>query len=193
MTIVEQLQEYKPFDEQERIDKEVILHFLYTNENAFLRSNTLAHMSASAFVVNSSLDKVLFAYHKIYHSWAWLGGHADGEENLSLVAMKEAREESGVENIHLLDEAPFSIEVLPVSGHIKREQYVNSHLHMNVTYLLLANEEDVLFVNEEENTGVKWIPLYELENYVSEKWMMERVYSKLIKKIEEVKKRIWKA
>jgi 8-oxo-dGTP pyrophosphatase MutT (NUDIX family) len=126
MTIVEQLQEYKPFDEQERIDKEVILHFLYTNENAFLRSNTLAHMSASAFVVNSSLDKVLFAYHKIYNSWAWLGGHADGEENLSLVAMKEAREESGVGNIHLLDEAPFSIEVLPVSGHIKREQYVNT-------------------------------------------------------------------
>lgn len=187
MQILQDLEEYIPFNEQEQLDKETMLYFLYTNPDAFDRENTIAHMSASAFIVNSSFDKVLFAYHNIYHSWAWLGGHADGDRDLLHVALKEVNEESGIFHVKPLLEKPFSIEILTVAGYEKNHKYVNSHLHMNVTYLLIAEESDVLTINERENKGIMWIPISQLEEYVSEKWMYERVYSKLIKKIESLK------
>lgn len=46
--------------------------------------------------------------------------------------------------MYALSERPFSVEVLPVDGHEKRGRYVSSHLHLNVTYLLQAEESDKL-------------------------------------------------
>ena len=99
----------------------------------FVRENKFMHMSASSWIVNKTHDKVLMIYHKIYDSWSWLGGHADGNMNLLEVACKELEEESGVKNYSLVSEIPFSLEVLTVDGHIKKNQYVNSHLHLNIT------------------------------------------------------------
>ena len=87
---------YSPFNEQEAADKELILDFLQKNPDAFYRTNRIAHMTASAWVVNPARDRVLMVYHNIYDSWSWTGGHADGEENLAAVALREVREETGV-------------------------------------------------------------------------------------------------
>ena len=59
-------------------------------------------------------------YHNIYRSWAWTGGHADGERDLLAVALREAREESGLETLRVLKDGIFSLETLTVDGHIKR-------------------------------------------------------------------------
>ena len=72
-TIAEDILNYKPFNEEEDHDKLVILDFISKNENAFYRENPLAHMTASAWIVNYERTKVLMAYHNIYHSWSWLG------------------------------------------------------------------------------------------------------------------------
>ena len=79
MDIREAIQSYIPFNEQEEADKALILDFLSKNDDAFYRSNLAAHMTASAWVVNPARDKVLMVYHKLYDSWSWTGGHADGE------------------------------------------------------------------------------------------------------------------
>ena len=89
MELIKQLQAFRPFNEQEAKDKEVLLGLLMTQPDIFLRSNQAMHMSASAWVVNPERTKVLMAYHNIYHSWSWLGGHADGQEDLLSVALKE--------------------------------------------------------------------------------------------------------
>ena len=94
-TLTEQIRSYQPMNEQEERDKELILHCLDTEKDIFTRANRLAHMTASAWIVNPERTKVLMAYHNIYHSWSWLGGHADGETDLLKVALKEAKEESG--------------------------------------------------------------------------------------------------
>lgn len=96
MDILTQIENYRPYNEQEERDKGLILDCLRAFEDVFTRENTLAHMTASAWVVNERFDRVLMAYHNIYDSWSWLGGHADGEEDLLAVALKEVREESGV-------------------------------------------------------------------------------------------------
>ena len=184
--LIEDIKKFKPFNEQESIDKEVILHALNI-DNIFLRDNLLMHMSSSCWIVNKTYDKVLMIYHKIYDSWSWLGGHADGNMNLVEVACKELEEESGLKNYKLVSEIPFSIEVLTVDGHIKKNKYVNSHLHLNVTYLFEVDEDELLVTNEVETNGVKWIPIENIENEVSEVWFMENIYKKLLLKMEAYK------
>ena len=128
-----QIENYQPYNEQEERDRGLILDCLRAFKDVFTRENALCHMTVSTWVVNEHFDRVLMAYHNIYDSWSWLGGHADGEENLLAVALKEVREESGVKNVRPAREDIFSLEVLTVDGHMKRGKYVSSHLHLNVT------------------------------------------------------------
>ena len=87
-TLIQQLERYKPWNEQEERDRLLILQCLREQKDIFTRSNRLAHMTASAWVVNPDRSRVLMAYHNIYHSWSWLGGHADGETDLLSVAIR---------------------------------------------------------------------------------------------------------
>ena len=182
--LIKQIENYKPYNEQEIKDKETLLLALQTQKNLLTRENPFMHMSCSCWVVNPNRDKVLMIYHKIYDSWSWLGGHADGESNLLSVACKELTEESGVSNYRIVDENPFSIEILTVDGHIKKQNYVSSHLHLNVTYLFEVDESEILIQNDRETNGVKWIPINKIKDEVSEVWFMENIYTKLINKLK---------
>lgn len=181
---IRQLTDYLPFNEQEAQDKRLILDALSQyGERLYLRENLIAHLSASAWIVNPARDKVLLAWHNLFRAWSWLGGHADGEADLLQVALREAREESGIEHVRAVSDAIFSIEVLTVDGHEKRGVYVPSHLHLNVTYLLEADEHDALHIKPDENSGVAWFPLEESAQASSEEWMRTRIYEKLNKKL----------
>lgn len=183
MNLQEQIKAYQPFNEQEAADKELILECLKREPDIYTRENTLAHMTASAWVVNKERTKVLMAYHNIYNSWSWLGGHADGETDLLQVALKEVREESGIKNVHPVSEKIYSLESLTVDGHVKRGQYVSSHIHLNVTYLLEADEQDMLTIKEDENSGVAWFSLKDAVEASTEPWFREHIYSKLNAKL----------
>ena len=89
MNIIQEIENYVPFNKQEEADKKTILDFLNKYDDAFYRENELAHMTASAWVVNNNKDKILMAYHNIYDSWSWLGGHCDGNQNCLEVAIEE--------------------------------------------------------------------------------------------------------
>ncbi|MBP3210081.1 MAG: NUDIX hydrolase [Oscillospiraceae bacterium] len=182
----EAIRAFRPENEQEEADKKGILAFLAANENAFKRDNTIAHMTASAWVVNHDRTKVLMVYHKIYDSWSWTGGHADGEENLLAVALREVTEETGVSSVTPVSKDIFSLEILTVDGHEKHGSYVPSHLHMNVTYLLEADEEEPLTVCEDENKGVAWFGLDEALSASSEPWFVQRIYRKLNEKLRKL-------
>ncbi len=185
MSIYDEIARYEPFNEQEARDKAVILRFLEQNEDAFLRENRIAHMTASAWVVNPARDKVLMVYHKIYDSWSWTGGHADGETDLLAVALREVTEETGVTHVRPVSEELFSLETLTVDGHEKKGQYVPSHLHLNVTYLLEADDTEALRVCEDENKGVAWFSLDEALRASTEPWFVERIYKKLNDKLQK--------
>ena len=186
MKIVEEIKKYRPCNAQEQRDQALILDFLEKNGDAFLRSNLLAHMTASSWIVNPERTKTLMVYHNLYDSWSWTGGHADGETDLLSVALREAREETGIAHVRPLSPEIFSLEVLTVDGHEKRGEYVPSHLHMNVTYLLEAEESDTLHVCREENSGVAWFTLEEALKASSEPWFVERIYKKLNGKLAEL-------
>lgn len=183
MKLVEQIKNYQPCNDQEKADKTMILDCLEKGSIIFYRSHKIDHMTASAWVVNPQRTKVLMVYHNIYDSWSWMGGHADGEQDLLQVAVREVQEESGLENIRCLTDDIFSLEVLTADGHIKHGEYVSSHLHLNLTYLLEADEDEELFVKEDENSGVAWFSLEEAVKASTEPWFRENVYSKLNEKL----------
>lgn len=185
MDIRSEIAAYQPYNEQERADQPLLLHLLDTQQDLFCRTNQAAHMTASAWVVNADRTRVLMAYHNIYRSWSWMGGHADGERDLFSVALREVREESGVTHVRPVSPKIFSLEILTVDGHEKRGRYVPSHLHLNVTYLLEADETDPLTVCREENSGVAWFGLDEAVAASTEPWFQQRIYRKLNEKLAE--------
>ncbi|MDO4478395.1 MAG: NUDIX hydrolase [Lachnospiraceae bacterium] len=181
--LIEKVVAFVPYNEQEAADRQEMIHFLLNEPTSFSRDNTRAHMTVSAWVVNRDRSRVLMAYHKIYDSWAWLGGHADGCEDLPRVAIKEAMEESGLTEVSLVSEDILSLEILPVAGHVKKGAYVSSHLHMNVTFLLEADDEAPLRVCEDENEAVDWIPNELIPEKSTEAWVTERIYRKLMARV----------
>ena len=185
MSIYDDIQRFEPFNEQEERDKDVILRFLEQHEDAFLRENLIAHMTASAWVVNERRDRVLMVYHRIYDSWSWTGGHADGERDLLSVALREVTEETGVTRVRPVSGEIFSLETVTVDGHEKRGAYVPSHLHLNVTYLLEADDSEPLRICEDENKGVAWFGLDEALAASTEPWFVKRIYTKLNEKLKK--------
>lgn len=186
--LMDQIENYNPYNEQEEKDKALISDWIRQNADAFSRENKVAHVTASAWVVNPKRDKVLMVYHNIYDSWSWLGGHADGETDLLAVALREVKEEAGISKVRPVSEKIFSLESLTVDGHVKKGTYVSSHLHLNVTYLLEADPEEAVSIKTDENSGVAWFSPEEALERSTEPWFVERVYTKLIEKTERVAK-----
>lgn len=178
-----QLDSYKPYNDQETHIKKVMMDFIARNEDAFCRENQIAHMTTSAWIVNKDRTKVLMAYHNIYKSWGWLGGHADGDRDLLRVIKKEVAEESGLTNISPLHDGIYGINILTVEAHEKRGKYVNAHLHLDVEFLFEADEADAVRMKPDENSGVAWIAIEKINQYVTEEHM-KPVYAVLNEKLK---------
>ena len=233
MKLRDQLIVYRPFNEQEEKDKQVFLTALERDANCFRRS-AQAHFTCSAWVVDEARTSTVMVFHNIYNSWSWIGGHADGCQDLQAVALRELAEETGIAHACIIpwnngtnaessslraneatsinnvmasnsEEAMssnkstrnngvtnnngstspiFSIELLTVDGHEKRGEYVSSHLHLNVTYLVEASMAEPLRVKPDENSGVKWVPLNEVLANSNEPWIRDRIYAKLLAKLQ---------
>lgn len=185
LELISRIKKYEPFNEQEEMDRSLLLEWIMDHEDAFSRENKVAHITASAWVVNKDRSKVLMVYHNIYNSWSWLGGHADGETDLLAVAIREVKEEAGITDVHPVSEEIFSLESLTVDGHVKKGQYVSSHLHLNVTYLLEADSEERVSIKADENSGVAWFTPQEALLKSTEPWFVEHVYTKLVEKMRQ--------
>lgn len=177
------IEAYRPINAQEARDRELMLRAIDTLQTPLTRENPFAHFTASAWIVNPKRDRVLMAWHNIYKTWAWTGGHADGESDLLAVALREAREETGVEAIRPVTPDIYSLEILTVNSHVKRGQFVASHLHLNLTYLLEADDAQPIRPKPDENSAVAWLPLEEAAENREEPFMAV-IYRKLNSKLD---------
>ena len=156
MSLLQEIEQYIPGNQQEEQDQKQMVWFIKNHSDHLDRTNQLAHFSASVWTVNKERTKTLMVYHNIYDSWSWMGGHADGEEDLCAVALRELQEETGVRNAVLVSREIFSIESLTV------------------------NEKEALAVQERENSAVQWWSFEDALKVPSEPWMIEHIYKKLV-------------
>ena len=177
------IETYQPWNEAEARDKALMLYALDHFPDLLSRSNPVCHFTASNWITNPGRDRILLVHHDIYRHWAWTGGHADGDPALRAVALREAKEETGLTELRPLYDGIFSIQVLDVDHHIKRGQYVASHLHLDCCFLWEADETAPLRARDGENTGVRWVPIDEVLAVCSEA-VMDIVYSKLNEKLK---------
>lgn len=180
---IDLIKNYTSNIEQEMFDKKRILDaYDKYGKELFYRENEMMHFTSSSMIINKNKDKVLMVYHNIYDSYSWTGGHNDGDMNFLNVALKEAKEETSLSELKVLSDCPCSIEVLPVKAHVKRGKYVGAHLHLNVSFLFEADENAYVHIKEDENSRIKWIPIRDLDKYISISDIeMLNVYRKILR------------
>jgi 8-oxo-dGTP pyrophosphatase MutT (NUDIX family) len=179
MKLKKDLQYYQVKNKQEKTDKQAMLTFIERNEDCLLRDNLVGHFTSSAIIVNSDSTKVLFIHHNIYNSWAWVGGHNDGDDDSLHVALKEAKEETGLSTLDIVSKDIAGIDTIYVMSHIKNGVFVSDHLHFNITYIFKADETASVSIKPDENSGVRWFDIHELDHVVDES-RMKPIYKKLL-------------
>lgn len=181
MNIRKQIENFVPFNDQERNDKEYFLKFIDTFEDVLTRENEFGHFTSSAFIVNETRDKMVVVYHNILKGWIYPGGHVDGESDFLNVALREVKEETDL-NIKILNPNIYAIQANATNYHLRKGKSVSSHIHYDVIYLFEAKESDSLKYREEESSGVKWLPFEESSNQDIVDFARP-VHQKLIKKL----------
>jgi len=179
------IREYKPYNKQEARDQEFMLWYLKQfGEKALYRECLSGHFTTSVFLFNKDHTRVLMCYHLIDKSWAWLGGHADGIADVRQVALREVMEESSL-NCQLINDGKVAaITCIPIGGYVKRGEYVSSHIHLDVAFVGEASETETLKIKPDENSGLKWMKIEDLEAQVEDKWKMEKTYRKVIEQFK---------
>jgi 8-oxo-dGTP pyrophosphatase MutT (NUDIX family) len=137
-----------------------VSNFLYLlqSDKAFERTHLPGHITGSVWVVDEAKEYVLLTHHAKLNRWLQLGGHADGDENVLRVALREAEEETGLKNFRLLSNTIFDIDIHPIP---ERKDFP-AHDHYDIRFLLQADRREKIIISEESH-DVAWIPLAQLD------------------------------
>lgn len=164
----------QPYDEYEAQYKRQFLHFLETGTNCFDRSNLVAHFVADAWILNHDLTKVVLIEHLVDKNWKAPGGHCDGETDSYNVALREAFEEAGLDNLTPLYNGLFDISGGCVRFAVKKHGPEPEHLHFDLCYAFVADENAPLKISD-ESTGLAWVNVADIPQLNYEPVHMRRV------------------
>lgn len=146
------LQSYNPKDPSELEFKRRMIDFVENYPNCFERSLEIGHITASLWLLNKDGSKALLMHHTKLDRWFQLGGHCDGDSDVLNVALKEAREESGIQNIVAVSPEIFDIDIHLIPANSKEK----AHDHYDVRFLLQAMSDEEVVQNR-ESKSLRWI------------------------------------
>ena len=135
---------------------------LLTHDRAFHRDHLPGHITGSAFITDTSRSSILLTHHAKLDKWLQPGGHADGDEDILGVALREAEEETGLKKFKLLDKYIFDLDIHTIPA---RKDFPE-HLHYDVRFLFEADQQEKLLITE-ESIDLKWFPIQEVSAYTS--------------------------
>jgi len=132
------------------------IHFFESEPDAFERHRLAGHFTGSAWVVSADGERVLLMHHRKLGRWLQLGGHADGDTDLSRVALREAQEESGLDDL-VVESGVFDLD----RHRIPERGSEPEHWHYDVRYVVRATGSEAFVLNE-ESLALAWQPIREL-------------------------------
>lgn len=153
--LLAELAAVEPYDGKERLDIAATMAFLRVGINVFDRKNFAGHLTSSGFLLSPDLQSVLLTHHAVLGMWMQFGGHADGDLGMRKAAMRETREESGIEDIELLSAAIFDVDVHEIPENPCKGE--PRHRHYDIRYLIRAGHLE--FVVSHESKALEWVPL----------------------------------
>ena len=165
--LLDLLKRYHPWDGADAAQARRLREFVEANENCFDRSNLTGHVTGSTWLVDASGKRVLLTHHKKLGKWLQLGGHADGNPDVLAVAMKEAREESGIEKIAPVSQQIFDLDIHPIPAHGTEP----AHFHYDIRFALQAAGAGDFIVSE-ESRSLAWIEIEKIETLTEEESLL---------------------
>ena len=146
---------------------------LLKHEDCFQRTHLPGHITGSAWIVNRERSRTVLVHHAKLNKWVQPGGHADGDEDILRVALREAEEETGLKDLSS-NENIFDVDIHLIPA---RKDFPE-HFHYDIRFLITGDENEKIAVSEESH-DVKWISLSELEKFTNERAVL-RMKDKLL-------------
>ncbi|MCE2996433.1 MAG: NUDIX hydrolase [Cyclobacteriaceae bacterium] len=160
--LIHQLNSYQTSFTEEQVFIERFLELL-DHPDAYQRTHLPGHITGSAWIINEAADEALLVHHAKLDKWVQPGGHADGDENILAVALREAQEETGILHFEI-QPIVFDMDIHTIPA---RKDFPE-HQHYDIRFLMKPLPNQSIAVSE-ESLDVKWIPLTELENFTKER------------------------
>lgn len=171
--LVHALNNYQTSFDEEKATIPRLKSILANFSNCYKRSLISGHITASAWIIDENGTSTLLVHHKKLNRWLQPGGHADGEENIIAVATREAREETGLKSLKLIEENIFDIDI----HLIPRYKDIQSHYHHDIRFLFVADKTENYAISNESNE-LAWIPMDKIYNFTGNSSSVNRMVLK---------------
>lgn len=158
--ILDLLEKHSPIDDNELKMRNETIEFVKANEDCFKRELLIGHVTGSAWIINNARTHVLMMHHRKLNQWFQPGGHCDGDSDVLNVALKEANEETGLENLKVVNGEIYDVDV----HQIPERKGIPAHLHYDVRFLIEADMNEQLIVTEESN-DLAWVSLEKIAEH----------------------------
>lgn len=137
--------------------------FVEEHADCFERSLLIGHITSSAWILDLNRTHTLLTHHGKLDKWLQLGGHTDGDADVLGSALREAREESGLDTVTAITPHLFDIDIHLIPARKAEPQ----HYHYDVRFLLQADREVPLQISS-ESKDLRWVPLHEVDQLTQE-------------------------
>jgi 8-oxo-dGTP pyrophosphatase MutT (NUDIX family) len=132
-----------------------------SHSDCFERTCRPGHITGAAWIISPDRRRCLLTHHRKLNRWLQLGGHADGQWEIEEVALREAREESGLSAFQLLpidgSLIPFDVDVhlIPPRYDMEGRLVEDAHEHHDIRFLLVA-KSDLGICTSDESHDLAW-------------------------------------
>ncbi|AZG48764.1 NUDIX hydrolase [Gordonia insulae] len=158
---IETLRSWTAPDPEQDSLRHTYLAFLDATAAACLRASEPGHITASAIVFDATLSHVLLTLHPRVGKWIQLGGHCEeSDDTLADAATREAREESGIPDLHIAT-GPVHLHTHPITCSLGVPTR-----HLDVRFAAVASPTadgtPPRIVRSDESVDLAWWPIDDL-------------------------------
>jgi 8-oxo-dGTP pyrophosphatase MutT (NUDIX family) len=152
--LLRELRGHAPHDTLEEQHCRAMIDLLGGDADPFSRNSFApGHITAGCFIVDG--DRLLLHHHRRLDRWLQMGGHVDGDESALDAALREAKEESGLDDLALIGDAIFDVDV----HFIPAGKGEPDHRHFDVRYLARTASPSAIAFDPNESNDLVWVPL----------------------------------